>query len=141
MKTEVVLERLKNIRIEDYTYDLPDERIAKFPLARREASKLLIYRDGRVEEGHFEDVRDILRPGQTLVFNNTKVIHARIFFRKPTGASIEVFCLEPFYPVDYAQNFAAHRACDWICMVGNLKKWKEGEVECSFTYAGEVCVL
>lgn len=141
MKTEVVLERLKNIRIEDYSYDLPDERIAKFPLARREASKLLIYRDGRVEEGHFEDVRDILRPGQTLVFNNTKVIHARIFFRKPTGASIEVFCLEPFYPVDYAQNFAAHRACDWICMVGNLKKWKEGEVECSFTYAGEVCVL
>ncbi len=141
MKTEVVLERLKNIRIEDYTYDLPDERIAKFPLARREASKLLIYRDGHLEEEHFEDVRKILQPRQILVFNNTKVIHARIFFRKPTGAIIEVFCLEPFYPVDYAQNFAAHRSCDWICMVGNLRKWKENEVECSFAYGEGVCVL
>lgn len=141
MKTSSVLKELKDIRIEDYTYDLPDERIAKFPLAEREASKLLIYREGQIEEKHFADVRELLQPGQTLIFNNTKVIHARIFFRKPTGAVIEVFCLEPHLPVDYAQNFAAKGECEWSCMVGNLKKWKEGSIECRFTYAGKECVL
>lgn len=141
MKTSSVLKELKNIRIEDYTYDLPDERIAKFPLAQREASKLLIYREGQIDVKHFADVRELLQPGQTLIFNNTKVIHARIFFRKPTGAVIEVFCLEPHFPVDYAQNFAAKGECEWSCMVGNLKKWKEGSIECRFTYAGKECVL
>lgn len=141
MKTTPLLKELKNIRIEDYIYDLPDERIAKFPLAEREASKLLIYREGLIEEKHFADVRELLKPGQTLIFNNTKVIHARIFFRKPTGAVIEVFCLEPHSPVDYAQNFAAKGECEWSCMVGNLKKWKEGSIECRFTYAGKECVL
>lgn len=141
MKTSSVLKELKNIRIEDYTYDLPDERIAKFPLAQREASKLLIYREGQIDVKHFADVRELLQPGQTLIFNNTKVIHARIFFRKPTGAVIEVFCLEPHFPVDYAQNFAAKGECEWSCMVGNLKKWKEGSIECRFTYAGKEYVL
>lgn len=133
---EKELEHLKNIKIEAYSYDLPEERIAKFPLAEREASRLLVYGDGQIEEGHFADVRRLLRPGQTLIFNNTKVIHARIFFRKPTGAVIEVFCLEPFAPVDYAQNFAARNACEWSCMVGNLKKWKEGEIACDFEHEG-----
>lgn len=141
MKTEVVLEELKNIRIEDYSYDLPDERIAKFPLAQREASKLLVYRDGQIDEKCFRDVGDLLRAGQTLIFNNTKVIHARIFFKKITGAIIEVFCLEPHVPLDYALNFAAHGECEWTCMVGNLKKWKEGTIECSFVHQGEECVL
>ena len=141
MKTEVVLKELKNIRIEDYTYDLPDERIAKFPLARREASKLLIYRDGQIREQHFAEVRDVLQPGQTLIFNNTKVIHARIFFKKTTGAVIEIFCLEPYQPVDYAQNFAAQGECEWSCMVGNLKKWKDGFIECHFVRAGKDCTL
>ena len=133
---EKELEHLKNIKIEAYSYDLPEERIAKFPLAEREASRLLVYGDGQIEEGHFADVRRLLRPGQTLIFNNTKVIHARIFFRKPTGAVIEVFCLEPFAPVDYARNFAARNACEWSCMVGNLKKWKEGEIACDFEHEG-----
>ena len=128
------LDKLRNIRIEDYTYNLPDERIAKFPLAEREASKLLIYRGGRIEESRFSEVRHLLRAGQMLVFNNTKVIHARLFFRKATGAVIEVFCLEPYLPVDYAQNFAARDSCEWSCMVGNLKKWKEGSIACDFTY-------
>lgn len=141
MKTEVLLEELKNIKIEDYIYDLPDWRIAKFPLERRSDSKLLIYEDGNIGEGHFEDVRNFLRPGQTLIFNNTKVIHARIFFRKSTGAVIEVFCLEPFQPVDYARNFAAHGECMWSCMVGNLKKWKEGVIECHFALEDGECVL
>lgn len=141
MKREVVLEELKNIRIEDYSYDLPDERIAKFPLAQREGSKLLVYRDGQIDEKCFRDVRDLLRGGQTLIFNNTKVIHARIFFKKATGAIIEVFCLEPHVPLDYALNFAAQGECEWTCMVGNLKKWKEGTIECSFVHQGEECVL
>ena len=92
----MAVEDFKNIRIEDYTYELPEERIAKFPLARREASRLLVYEEGNICERRFSDVTDMLHPGQTLVFNNTKVIHARLFFRKPTGAVIEVFCLDPY---------------------------------------------
>ena len=141
MKTEVRLDDLKNIKIEDYTYELPEERIAKFPLARREASRLLVYRDGRISGCRFVEVGELLQPGQMLVFNNTKVIHARIFFRKPTGAVIEVFCLEPYRPVDYAQNFAVRQECEWSCMVGNLKKWKEDRIECRFTYNGRECLL
>ena len=137
MKTERQLDELKNIRIEAYTYDLPDERIAKFPLANREESKLLIYRDGEIEEQRFSKVREILQPGQTLIFNNTKVIHARLFFQKSTGALIEIFCLEPFQPSDYATNFTAKQTCDWICMVGNLKKWKEGVLSCRFVNQGQ----
>ena len=127
MKTEVQLEELKNIKIEDYTYGLPEERIAKFPLEQREASQLLVYQEGRIDRKYFTDVGELLKPGQTLIFNNTKVIHARIFFRKPTGAVIEVFCLEPEYPVDYAQSFASRSECTWSCMVGNLKKWRSEE--------------
>ena len=141
MKTEVDLEDLKKIRIEDYTYELPGQRIAKFPLAQREASKLLIWKEGQIEETAFTSVRDLLQPGQTLIFNNTKVIHARIFFKKTTGAVIEVFCLEPYLPVDYAQNFAAQGECEWSCMVGNLKKWKDGVIECSFGYKGQDYLL
>lgn len=136
-----VLEDLKNIRIEDYTYDLPEDRIAKFPLPERDASKLLVYDEGQVGESCFSEVENILKAGQTLVFNNTKVIHARIFFRKSTGAVIEVFCLEPHYPADYACNFAVRETCEWSCMVGNLKKWKEGVIECRFECGGEECVL
>lgn len=136
-----VLDDLKSIRIGDYTYDLPDERIAKFPLADRESSRLLMYNDGVITEGHFGDVRNILQPGQALIFNNTKVIYARIFFQKLTGATIEVFCLEPDTPADYAQNFAAKSECVWSCMVGNLKKWKDEPVFCSFEYERETCEL
>ncbi|MDE5611261.1 MAG: S-adenosylmethionine:tRNA ribosyltransferase-isomerase, partial [Odoribacter sp.] len=141
MKTAVRLEDLRNIRIEDYAYELPEERIARFPLAEREASKLLIYRDDRITAGRFADVVTLLEPGQLLVFNNTKVIHARLFFRKSTGAVIEVFCLEPCHPADYARNFASRGACEWSCLVGNLKKWKEGELECRFGHEGREYVL
>ncbi len=138
---KMAVEDFKNIRIEDYTYDLPEERIAKFPLARREASRLLVYEEGNICERRFSDVTDMLHPGQTLVFNNTKVIHARLFFRKPTGAVIEVFCLEPYKPADYACNFSARRECWWKCMVGNLKKWKEGVISCRFGVGEGECVL
>lgn len=135
------LDDLKNIRIEDYTYNLPDERIARFPLADRDGSRLLIYNDGKITSGMFKEVRNILEPRQTLIFNNTKVIYARMFFQKATGATIEVFCLEPAVPADYAQNFAARKSCTWSCMVGNLKKWKDEPVFCRFTCDGQECVL
>ncbi len=131
-----IIENLKEIRIEDYTYDLPEERIAKFPLERRDASKLLIYDDGEICERHFRDVPEMLQPDHMLVFNNTKVIYARVLFRKTTGAIIEVFCLEPYLPADYVQSFAAYGRCEWKCMVGNLKKWKEGTIYCYYQVNG-----
>ncbi len=141
MKTEEQLKELRDIKIESYTYDLVDEMIAKFPLAEREMSKLLIYDEGQICEKHFTDTRNVLQEGQLLIFNNTKVIHARLFFKKSTGAVIEVFCLEPCSPVDYTQSFSSIGQCEWICMVGNLKKWKAENIVCQFEYQGEKYVL
>ena len=118
----------KHIRIEDYTYPLPDERIAKFPLAERDSSKLLVYRHGEVGEDEFRNLPGYLPQGALMVFNNTKVIQARIHFRKETGALIEVFLLEPAEPVDYEQMFTTTGHCAWHCLVGNSKKWKEGSL-------------
>ena len=116
----------KHIKISEFNYPLPDERIAKFPLSNRDESKLLVYRQGEVIEDHFTSLPSYLEPGEMMVFNNTKVIQARLHFRKETGALIEVFCLEPIQPNDYVLSFQQTRQCSWLCMVGNLKKWKEG---------------
>ena len=116
----------RDIRIETYDYPLPDDRIAKFPLPRRDESKLLVYRGGKIRESLFKRITDYLPENAFMVFNNTKVIQARLLFRKETGARIEVFCLEPMSPRDYAQAFQATGHCRWMCLVGNLKKWKEG---------------
>ncbi|MBO4431766.1 MAG: S-adenosylmethionine:tRNA ribosyltransferase-isomerase, partial [Bacteroidaceae bacterium] len=123
----------KNIHIADYNYDLPDERIAKFPLAERDASKLLIYHQGEVSEDVFSSLPKYLPTGALMVFNNTKVIQARLHFRKAStegvqGALIEVFCLEPALPNDYQLNFSQKGSVQWYCLVGNLKKWKEGKL-------------
>lgn len=118
----------KQIHISAYNYPLPDERIAKYPLAERDSSKLLVYQNGKIDEGHFTDLPQRLPKGLPVVFNNTKVIQARLHFRKETGALIEVFCLEPASPADYAQNFQQTEGCSWLCLIGNLKKWKEGEL-------------
>ena len=114
------------LRISDYNYELPDERIAKFPLPQRDHSKLLIYRHGEVTDDQFFRLPDYLPQGALMVFNNTKVIQARIHFRKETGALIEVFLLEPAEPSDYELMFQTQGRCAWYCLVGNLKKWKEG---------------
>jgi len=116
----------KDIHISNYNYTLPDERIAKFPLARRDQSKLLVYRHGQISESVFCQLPDELPEGALMVFNNTKVIQARLHFRKETGALIEVFLLEPAKPADYELIFQSRRQCSWLCLVGNLKKWKEG---------------
>ena len=126
----------RHIAINDFDYPLPDERIAKFPLAERSASKLLVYRGGEISERRFADIGDVLPAGQLIVFNNTKVIRARIIMHKPSGARIEVFCLEPHAPADYERAFAVTGACEWSCIVGNRKKWKEGYVEINFDYEG-----
>ena len=119
----------KHIRISDYNYPLPDERIAKFPLAQRDESKLLLYKHGEVSEDCFRNLPDHLPQGALMVFNNTKVIQARLHFRKETGALIEVFLLEPAAPTDYEQVFQTRGHCAWLCMIGNLKKWKEGALQ------------
>lgn len=126
----------RHIAINDFDYPLPDERIAKFPLAERSASKLLVYRGGEISERRFADIGDVLPAGQLIVFNNTKVIRARIIMHKPSGARIEVFCLEPHAPADYERAFAVTGTCEWSCIVGNRKKWKEGYIEINFDYEG-----
>lgn len=118
----------KKIRIADYNYPLPDDRIAKFPLSQRDSSKLLIYNKGVVSEDVFTSLPHYLPQGALMVFNNTKVIQARLHFKKSTGAQVEVFCLEPATPNDYVLNFQSTEHCDWYCMVGNLKRWKEGQL-------------
>ena len=125
------------ININDYDYPLPDERIAKFPLEERDSSKLLIYRGGEISQRHFCDIADVLPEGSLLIFNNTKVVRARLVMHKPSGARVEVFCLEPHLPADYEHAFAVKGECEWSCIVGNLKKWKEGAVEIPFDYEGE----
>lgn len=120
------MEDTKHIQIKDFSYELPDERIAKFPLADRDGSKLLVYRQGNIRHDVFTALPSYLPQGALMVFNNTRVIQARLHFRKETGALIEVFCLEPLQPADYALMFQQTKRCSWLCLVGNLKKWKEG---------------
>ena len=126
----------RHIAIGDYCYDLPEERIAQFPLARRSDSKLLVWQGGEIGERRFVQIGDALPAGELLVFNNTKVIRARVIMHKPSGARIEVFCLEPHAPADYERAFAVTGSCEWSCIVGNVKKWKEGYVEINFEHEG-----
>ena len=125
------------ININDYDYPLPDERIAKFPLSERDSSKLLVYRGGEITEKHFSNIPEELPEGSLLVFNNTKVVRARLVMHKLSGARVEVFCLEPHAPADYENAFSVKGECEWSCIVGNLKKWKEGAVQIPFEYEGE----
>ena len=118
----------KQIRISEYNYQLPDERIAKFPIAERDHSKLLVYKHGQISDDVFYHLPKYLPKNSLMVFNNTKVIQARLHFRKETGALIEIFLLEPISPADYEQMFQTVGSCSWSCLVGNLKKWKEGEL-------------
>ena len=120
---------MKPIYIADYNYPLPDERIAKYPLKERDHSKLLVYRDGEVSEDRFYNVGDYIAPGALLIYNNTRVIQARLEFHKPTGARIEVFCLEPLSPHDYQLSLSSTTGCTWKCMVGNAKKWHDEAIE------------
>lgn len=116
------------IKIQDYNYNLPEERIAKYPLQSRDLSKLLIYKNGEISQDSFKNISEYLPQDSLMIFNNTKVVPARLFFKKSTGAVIEIFCLEPLSPKDYAMSFASIGSCSWNVVIGNAKKWKCGEV-------------
>lgn len=127
--TESILPPASRISIADYDYPLEEARIAKYPLPHREDSKLLIYKDAEIKDSRFYELERFLPGDSLLVFNNTRVIPARMFFTKDTGAVIEIFCLNPVEPSDYALAFAETHACTWRCVVGNSKKWKNGTLE------------
>ncbi len=127
---------MEPIDIRRYRYDLPEERIAKFPLPERDASKLLVYRNGEIAEKIFREIGEVIPSDSLLVFNNTKVVRARLQFFKATGARIEIFCLEPHDPADYERAFSQKGSCVWQCIVGNLKKWKDGPLQIPFPHDG-----
>lgn len=131
----------RHIRISEFSYPLPDGRIAKFPLPVRDQSKLLLYRHGEISEDIFRSLPEHIPAGELMIFNNTRVIQARLHFRKETGALIEVFCLEPLEPADYALNFQQRGHSAWLCMIGNLKKWKEGTLKKEMTVNGKPLTL
>lgn len=124
LKSLATDQMIPDIRIEDYNYPLPDERIAKYPLAERDSSKLLRYIDGKIDEFVFRQIPELLPSDAVMVFNDTKVVPARLHFVRPTGARIEIFCLQPVKPEEYNISFAATSSCSWKCVIGNAKKWK-----------------
>lgn len=122
------MEQIKHLTINNFDYNLPEHFIAKYPLNKRDNSKLLVYNKGLISESVFNKIDQFLPSNSLLVSNNTKVIQARLNFFKLTGAHIEVFCLEPYSPTDYQQIFTQTKSCQWQCIVGNLKKWKQGKL-------------
>lgn len=131
----------RNIHIDNFDYELPDERIAKYPLVERDSSKLLVYKKGEIIDENFSSLSEYLPQDSLMVFNNTKVIQARLQFQKETGAKIEIFCLEPFSPTDYLMSFQQTEQCSWLCLVGNSKKWKEGKLTLEVNIGTEHVVL
>ena len=129
-----------DLKIENYTYELPDERIAKYPLANRDQSKLLIFNE-HISEDIFVNIAEHLPAPALLVTNNTKVIRARMEFFKSSGARIEIFCLEPWNPIEYYQMFIQNARCSWVCYVGNSKKWKDGPLSKTIKINGKQTVL
>jgi len=130
------------IKIEEYNYHLPDDRIAKYPLAKRDASKLLYFKGERPNSKLFSDLPDLLPENSFLIFNETRVIQARLKFRKSTGATIEIFCLEPHYPTnDFQLAFQQHSPVIWKCMIGNAKRWKSGGLSSEFEFGGRTITL
>jgi S-adenosylmethionine:tRNA ribosyltransferase-isomerase len=119
-----LLEQVAGISISDYAYELPDAKIAKYPLAERDQSKLLVWKNGQIRDAQFRKLSEYLPSNSLLIFNNTKVIRARLHFQKETGAKIEIFCLDPYEPIDYQLAFQTTQSCVWKCMIGNQKKWK-----------------
>ena len=131
----------QNIRIEDYTYNLPQHRIAKHPIEERDKSKLLVYNKGKITGQNFRKIPELLEKDDLLVYNDTKVIQARLNFKKESGAEIEIFCLEPYDPADFVQIFETYKSCQWICLVGNVKKWKKGSLEKQVNIKGQTVIL
>lgn len=132
---------LPDIHITDFDYPLTDEKIAKYPLIQREQSKLLVYKNQSIYESRFYNLPEEIPKESLLIFNNTKVIHARLHFKKVTGAIIEIFCLEPYQPSDYYQIFDTNKNCSWKCLVGNKRKWKSGKLETKIQFDNKTITL
>lgn len=132
---------MKDVDLTEYDYELPDERIAQYPADVRDSSKLLISGRDSISEDIFRNIGDYLPSGSLLIFNNTRVIRARIIFRKETGASVEILCLEPLSPIEYELSFSSREPVEWKCLVGNLKKWKSGMISTSFYFSGKTYEL
>lgn len=120
------------IKIREYSYLLPEDRIAKFPLEHRDSSKILIFQDNSISESKFSNLDELLPKNSLMIFNNTKVVPARLLFKKESGAHIEIFCLEPYNPVEYNLSFASTDSCSWVAVVGNAKKWRQNEIYFDF---------
>lgn len=136
------MEKPGHIKIEEFNYPLPEERIAKYPLKNRDQSKLLYLKDGQISEKRFAEIANLLPKNSLLIFNETKVIRARLLFRKQTGAVIEIFCLEPVEPSnDFQIAFQAKSPLVWKCLVGNAKRWKSGELEMGLEFEGKMVSL
>src|SRR5512133_1992384 len=125
-----------NIRIEDFTYELPVDRIARYPLRERDSSKLLVWNGSDIRDRVFRDLPGLIAPGSLLVFNNTRVIRARLLFKKESGAAIEIFCLEPLEPREISLSLSSVSGVEWTCLVGNLKRWKNGRLAAPFHLLG-----
>jgi S-adenosylmethionine:tRNA ribosyltransferase-isomerase len=136
-----ILDKVRNLRIADYNYPLPDERIAKHPLAQREQCKVLMFKDNTIEQHIFHEVPQLLPSNALLIYNNTRVINARLRFRKATGSQIEIFCLEPVAPRDYQLIFQTTHECTWLCLVGNSKRWKSGALTQELDIDGETITI
>jgi S-adenosylmethionine:tRNA ribosyltransferase-isomerase len=130
-----------DIRIDDYKYDLPQERIARYPLPERDESKLLVWDGKKICDKVFKELPSLLDHDNLLVFNNTKVIRARLLFVKESGAAIEIFCLEPHEPCDFSQNLSSAGPVEWKCLIGNLKRWKAGKLRGQFVHGGSAGIL
>ena len=128
---------MRDIEINDYDYDLPSDRIAQYPVNERDRSRLLIYKRDKISKDIFRNIDEYLPSDSLLVFNNTRVIRARIIFRKKTGAAIEVLCLEPLSPFEYELSFSSKEPVEWKCIIGNLNKWKSGIIMTSFIYKSQ----
>lgn len=135
------MKRIPEIKIEDYDYELSEDRIAQFPVQERDGSKLLIYNKGMVTRDLFRNISEYIPERSVLVFNNARVIRARLHFRKHTGAMIEVLCLEPLQPADYERAFNSSGPVEWKCLIGNLKKWKSGMISSSFKHKEKEYIL
>jgi S-adenosylmethionine:tRNA ribosyltransferase-isomerase len=131
---------MTDIDINDYDYDLPENRIAQYPVQERDMSQLLVYKDEKIIKDSFRNIDEYLPPDSLLVVNNTRVIRARILFQKETGAKVEILCLEPLSPVDYSLIFKSKGPVEWKCIIGNLKKWKSGILTHSFAYGSKHCL-
>lgn len=136
MEPENIDPSVFSLNVQALDYPLPDERIARYPLPQRDQSKLLVWRNGKISDSEFRSLANFLPAKSLLIFNNTKVIRARLMFRKKTGAQIEIFCLDPVEPSDYQLAFQQTLQCSWNCMVGNLKKWKDEVLEMNVTFNG-----